>query len=199
MNNQQTLNKKPTIYMDMDGVVVRYNYAMYETPEGVIPAYKKPAAHCYRDLKPDTTAVAIFKYLYNNTALYTKILTGLGCPYLISEHLQDKLWWCHDVMDPFSSTDFLCVYGSKVDAVTHLKQLSPYDILIDDFNPNLDDWRKAGGTSVKYVNNINSPRSDLFNLYSTHTPAANIHNLLHYLERIGVYKIPSYDTKGESI
>lgn len=33
--------------------------------------------------------------------------------------------------------------------------------LIDDYNKNLDDWKRAGGIPIKILNNINSPRKDI--------------------------------------
>ena len=47
---------------------------------------------------------------------------------------------------------------------TDLWKLTALDILIDDYNKNLDDWKAHGGTPVKYVNGINSPRNDMPNL-----------------------------------
>lgn len=37
--------------------------------------------------------------------------------------------------------------------------LSGHDILIDDYNENLELWREYGGTAVKYLNGINNPYS----------------------------------------
>ena len=33
------------------------------------------------------------------------------------------------------------------------------DVLIDDYNKNLEDWREHGGLAVKYLNGINSADS----------------------------------------
>ena len=41
----------------------------------------------------------------------------------------------------------------KSEAIGH--RLTDKDILIDDYNKNLLEWQKAGGTSVKAKNNIN--------------------------------------------
>lgn len=57
------------------------------------------------------------------------------------------------------STDkSLCVPGSylyKDDNGKYHNKISENDILIDDYNKNLFEWQKAGGTSVKAKNNIN--------------------------------------------
>lgn len=178
-------DKKFTFYFDMDGVLCIYDYDDYlPKDEKGRPGYMQPGRHLYRGMRPDPVAIGIFKSLYMTVGHHTKIMTGLGCPYLISEQMLDKLAWCHDCLSPFSNTDFLCVYGSKVDAVSALKTLSPTDILVDDFNPNLDTWKMAGGTPVKYVNHINSSREDMFCLKSSLPVDENIRALGKYLSQI---------------
>ena len=39
------------------------------------------------------------------------------------------------------------------------RTLSKKDVLIDDWNPNLQMWEKHGGTAIKYLNGINSADS----------------------------------------
>lgn len=174
-----------TFYFDMDGVLCVYDYEDYLPPKkGARPLYMIPGTHMYRKMRPDMQAIAIFKSLYMNPDHHVKVMTGLGCPYLISEHMQDKISWCHDCLAPFSSQDFLCVFGSKVRAVAELKKLSETDVLIDDFNPNLDEWRAAGGTPVKYVNHINSYREDMLCLRKDLPVQENIRVLGTYLSAL---------------
>lgn len=42
--------------------------------------------------------------------------------------------------------------------------------LLDDYNKNLEDWKKAGGIPVKILNGINSFRFDMFSLSIKDTP-----------------------------
>lgn len=172
----------PTLYFDMDGVLATYDYGIYQGMDGKRPPYREPDAHVYRKLKPDAVAIGLFKHFYHRTDACAKILTGLSVPYLISEHMQDKLWWSHDCMDPFSSIDFLCVYGNKMEAVRALKPLTPMDVLIDDWNENLDTWREEGGTAVKYVNRINSERDDMLCLKACLPASENCRVLQRYLD-----------------
>lgn len=191
-----------TFYVDMDGVLAKYDYNMYlpgidredlfagrealirlsnKNAPGKLAKYQIPNEHVYRDLPGDATMIAIFNALYHDPDRKCKVLTGLGCPYLISEQTLDKLWWCHSHLDGFDNKDFLCTYGSKDSAVTHLKNLTATDVLIDDYNRNLDDWRNAGGTAIKYVNGINSARSDMFCLFYVEEPSENVRRLDEYL------------------
>ncbi len=156
---------KPTVYWDMDGVMAKYDYDMYLPDKDNKILYMVPNAHMYRDMEPDLGAIMIFNSLYANESFcHTKVLTGLGCPYLIAEHLFDKWHWLGQNTDISKEKDFICVTGSKVEAVNRLRPVTKYDILVDDFNPNLEEWARMGGTPVKYVNGINSPRADMLSL-----------------------------------
>lgn len=180
-----TSDAKFTFYFDMDGVLCVYDYDDYvPVDDQGRPGYMQPGRHLYRGMRPDPIATGIFKSLYMTVGHHAKIMTGLGCPYLISEQMLDKLAWCHDCLAPFSNTDFLCVYGSKVDAVSALKAIKPTDVLIDDYNPNLEAWAKAGGTPVKYVNHVNSHRDDMFCLNGSFPVAENVRLLGRYLSQI---------------
>lgn len=194
-----------TFYVGMDGVLAKYDYNMYlpgisredvflgkkaltelsnKNAPGKLAKYQIPGSHAYRDLPGDPVAIAIFNELYKDCTKKSKILTGLGCPYLLSEQMLDKLWWAHSHLQDFDNKDFLCTYGSKDEAVTHLKNLTYTDILIDDYNSNLDNWIKAGGTAIKYVNDINSPRRDLFCLHHDMTAQQNMNRLDDFLKTL---------------
>lgn len=200
-----TTDTTPTFYVDMDGVLAMYDYNMYlpgvsrenlfagrkalielsnKNAPGKLARYQIPGEHVYRDLPGDPVAIAIFNALYRDHDKKAKVLTGLGCPYLLSEQMLDKLWWCHSHLGGFDNKDFLCTFGSKDGAVTHLKNLTSMDILIDDYNENLDSWRKSGGTPIKYVNGINSARADMFCLSSVRTPFENLKNLEDFLKTL---------------
>ena len=85
----------------------------------------------------------------------------------------DKWHWIEETFDGLiKEKDFLCVMGSKVEAVQKLRPITKADILIDDFNPNLEAWQKAGGSVIKYVNGINSMRNDM-PCISANDPFAN--------------------------
>lgn len=181
--------KDITFYFDMDGVLARYRYEDYIPKEkDGQPRYKIPNEHLYLEPEPDRTAIGIFAALYSLREYFpnfhVKIFTGLGCPYLIAEHTLDKQDWLKRYLPTcirFRRKDFLCVYGSKTEAINHLKKLSSSDILIDDYNFNLEQWRKNGGTSVKYVNGINSSRPDMSCLFDDVDVSRNLHQLFQEL------------------
>jgi hypothetical protein len=80
---------------------------------------------------------------------------------IFNEHLHDKIFSL-DKWVPYIDIDHILIsVTSKRDAVEYIMnhELTSNDVLIDDYNKNLNDWRNAGGTAIKYCNGINSPDS----------------------------------------
>lgn len=161
--------KKPIFWFDMDGVLARYDYGLYLPPESGFPRYLLRQEHMFRNMEPDRTAISLFTDMYGRylteKPYYVRTLTGIPRGLLQAEHTIDKYLWMLEKVTGFKQDDFFCVSVEKHSAVaTDLWKLTALDILIDDYNKNLDDWKAHGGTPVKYVNGINSPRNDMPNL-----------------------------------
>lgn len=147
----------PTFYIDMDGVLVRYQHHAYT---GIHPIWLQPGRHYFQHLLPDHTVIGIMSRLHN-TGETVKILTALPQGHSISqtEHIPDKKLWIQNHMPWFDiNHDFIYTYQNKADILTHTKNPASH-ILIDDYNINLNAWKKAGGTAVKYLNGINTPNT----------------------------------------
>lgn len=164
-----------TYYFDMDGVVAEYDAHGYP-PLTVL--YKCPGHHYYAKRKPDKKAIAVVKQLYERLIKYKSYndapvgyalrilstLTMQGNIYL--EQAGDKKEWIRKYL-PFmyDIDDRLSVHfaGSKKryigEALSEKNKLQRTDILIDDYNKNLEAWEENGGTAVKYCNGLNSPDS----------------------------------------
>lgn len=151
-----------TYYLDLDGFIVQYELDAYV---GENPKYLRKNEHYFKNLKPDRKALELVDKLHEQCR-YTGdemfILTSIAMNGAIfNEHFHDKITWVHEWLPYIDIDHILISVTSKRDAVEYIRnhQLTENDILIDDYNKNLQDWRKAGGTSIKYCNGINNPDS----------------------------------------
>lgn len=149
-------------FFDADGVLMHYERDAYV---GENPRWLRKNEHYFRNLEPDRKMLKVFDEL-NRIFRYTQdelfILSSLSNNGMIfNEHLHDKLvsfntWY------PYMDIDHIIIsVGPKRDVVEYITNnpVSSKDILIDDWNKNLEEWKKSNGTSVKYCNGINNPES----------------------------------------
>ena len=148
-------------YFDMDGVLALYDRKAYQ---GDDPIFLKPGKHYFRSLPRDEIAWMIFNYLNShaeelNASVY--ILTSLPGGDIFNEHFHDKILWLHEQFPNIRIEQILISVTNKNDTVKYIKNrsLQKRDILIDDFNRNLNQWLKSGGTAIKWCNTINDPYS----------------------------------------
>ena len=146
----------------MDGFIVLYDKSAYI---GDNPKYLNKNEHYFRNLQPDRKALEFVDKLHERCR-YTGdeifILTSIAMSGAIfNEHFHDKIMWLHKWLPYIDIDHILISVTSKRDVVEyiHNHNLTKNDILIDDYNKNLIDWTKAGGTAIKYCNGINNPES----------------------------------------
>ncbi|MBO5435358.1 hypothetical protein J6A31_06040 [bacterium] len=149
-------------YVDMDGVLVKYDRDAYRGPD---PIWLRKNEHYFRNLEPDREFLELMDHLYQHSR-YTGdeiyVLTTLPINGAIfNEHFHDKIAWCHEWLPYIDIDHILISVTSKRDAVEyiHNKEITTQDILIDDYNKNLNSWCDAGGTAIKYCNGLNDPMS----------------------------------------
>ena len=152
------------IYLDMDGVLVKYNRDAYT---GTTPLYLQKNMHYFRDLEPDRRMLAVADKIndycsdrYVSDELYVMTSVSAASP-MFNEHFHDKIIWLSKWM-PYIDVDHIIIsVTNKRDAAEYIngRSLTENDILIDDYNKNLKDWNAAGGCSIKYCNGINDPYS----------------------------------------
>lgn len=153
---------KKTYYLDMDGFLVKYDRDAYI---GENPIYLRKNEHYFLNLDPDRKALEFVDKLhaqsrYTGDELF--ILTSIAMNGAIfNEHFHDKISWIHKWLPYIDINHILISVTTKRDAVEYIHNhtLTPHDVLIDDYNKNLKDWQKAGGTAIKYSNGINNPDS----------------------------------------
>lgn len=153
---------KKTLYFDMDGVLAKYDYGLYiPKREGQVPPFMQLGSHVFVDIEPEANVVQAFERLYErykgSKKIGIKVFTCIPVGLLQAEHTIDKFRWCRFHISLFDSNDFFCTSVPKHDAVSEsLWTLTKDDILIDDYNKNLDNWTAHGGTAIKCLNGINS-------------------------------------------
>lgn len=154
--------KKKNFFFDADGVLFKYDRDAYC---GEHPIWLRKGNHYFRDLEPDRKMLKAVDLLsreirYTGDSIY--ILTSLvNNSMMFNEHFHDKIisfqkWY------PYIDIDHILISsGPKREAVEYItgNSITDRDILIDDYNKNLEEWRTNGGTSIKYCNGINNPHS----------------------------------------
>ncbi|MCR4694008.1 MAG: hypothetical protein K5773_01630 [Pseudobutyrivibrio sp.] len=164
---------KKTFWIDMDGVLVQYDYSIYTPDEDGVMPFMFPHTHCFLRQKPDENMVRAFNLLYEiskRTGVFdVHVLTSIPQSLIQGEHTMDKFEWCKTYLGtkdfPFDERDFYCTSVKKHNAVAEsLWELTESDILVDDYKPNLYNWQDKGGRAIKCLNGINSYGKDFLNI-----------------------------------
>lgn len=178
------------IFIDMDGTLARFHDEAAYLERMYEPGF-------FRGLHPFSDFL-----LAVNFSLFTGGLNKKDV-YILSSVIEsptcetEKREWLKKYMPDFTEEQqIFCPMGvPKAELVP--KGINPDDILIDDYNKNLEEWRAAGGLAVKFVNNINDKGRfgtlwDEQRIYFNkdwHTLADEICDLSHQAEKIRNKKI----------
>ena len=148
--------KKPTIWFDMDGVLAKHCSDDYDAPD-----YNYLKDGYYRNLEIDVRAEKLFnEALEQFDDVY--ILTSLNQNMLLSfKWEKDKREWVKEHFPDFPMPHLHITMSRKADVAKAVlgRELTAFDILVDDWNDNLHYWTEHGGTAVKYLNASNSKDS----------------------------------------
>lgn len=152
-------------WWDQDGVLGVYERHAYK---GETPLYMKKGEHYFSSICGDNRALKANELLHqrmdstDNSYVLTTV-SPLGD--MFTEQVGDKKKWLR-VRAPWIDVDthFFPAVSDKRDMASMLtastaRKLSKNDILIDDYNKNLQLWEEAGGTAIKYLNGVNSGES----------------------------------------
>lgn len=155
-------------YIDMDGVIAKYDPNAYKEPN---PIWLDPDKHYFRTVEPDPRMADVAVKLVNLLAKRDRNDINItSCKFLSSlaktgsmmkMQYEDKCAWLDENLGIHMSVLLIPSITGKRHTIESRqnKNLSAKDVLIDDFNSNLIEWREAGGTAIKYLNGINDKDS----------------------------------------
>lgn len=142
-----------TIYVDLDGVLAdmesylwsRYGYNWRKEIEkpnwGSIAVLDQ---RIYRDLPIMQGALDLMTYL-NETYYDVEVLTAIPKRALFPEAVNDKRDWVYKHIDPNMKVNFGPYAQDKQ------YWCKPSDILIDDMEINIEQWRNKGGIGILHL------------------------------------------------
>lgn len=149
------------IYFDMDGVLADFRAGIEKLGIPYVPAETTDKAaddamwdavratpHFYAGLAEISSGVALFKSL-RAAGLDPEILTAVPKPIHNIQHAaSDKVAWNEEHLGPDTRTH-ICLRAEKINMCG-----GPDDILIDDQERNIREWREAGGTGVLFRDGV---------------------------------------------
>lgn len=158
------MNKKPTLYLDMDGVLADFDTAaralIRATKEEQLEAQQTgrwpdhkwrqiaDREHFYAELPKMPLAdelVELAVKFRDNLDYDVKILTAIPHNNDMHEAFHDKVDWMNQ---HYGQYGFRVHFGPYSEDKQH-HCTSSDDILVDDRTSNCNEWRKAGGTAVQ--------------------------------------------------
>lgn len=153
---------KVNVFMDMDGVLVQYDRAVYSDPSR---PWEALGAHYFATLRPDQRALALARALDHEpwaTVSVCSRTSSLTTSAVGREQFEDKRKWCRSILEPYVDIHHLIVTHWRKESAAEAalgRPLRTTDVLVDDFNENLTSWEAAGGRSVKWLNGENNADS----------------------------------------
>lgn len=149
MKGQERQFKK-RLFVDMDGVL-----AEWRTDKTTEDTYEKDY---FKNLSPYQNVLSAVKEI---AEIYPEISVNIlsavfpDNPYAIA----DKTQWLKRYLPEIGTENIFFVdCGCKKTDVC--SEMTKDDILLDDYNNNLIDWRENGGTAIKIYNGVNSNNGD---------------------------------------
>ena len=179
-------------FFDMDGVLGIYERSAYMAPDF---KWKAKGQHYFRTVSPDPKAIRLFELLSDTPGVDTFILTAvLNVGPICLEQIRDKIQWTKDHIENVDiSRQFIPTVSNKTRTIQAMlfqneNHLSPSDVLLDDYNPNLKAWQDAGGTAVKYLNGLNNGSTFKGIVLPQDMPAEEIAELINALAKTALFK-----------
>jgi len=136
----------PRLFVDMDGTLANFHAASNYLEKMWEPGY-------FEQLDPYSRAVEtidLYRATYPDSEIFV-ISATIDSPTCIAE----KEAWLDQHL-PHVDADHRIFVPMGEDKSQYIPDgIRRTDVLLDDYNKNLNEWKEAGGTSVKFVNEIN--------------------------------------------
>ncbi len=139
---------KQRIFIDMDGVL-----AVFKETDKIETLYEKKF---FLNLKPQKNVVEMVGNLQDNPEYEIFILSA----YLTDSKYAktEKIQWLNQYLPDIDTEHILfCPCGEDKNKYVP-NGICQSDILLDDYTPNLMDWKNAGGIAIKIMNGINGTK-----------------------------------------
>lgn len=134
-------------FIDMDGTL-----AQFHAEDNYLERMTEP--NFFANLKPFEEAIAKLKeYIAANPEREFFVLSGLTADAPDCALQKDR--WLDQYLPEIDAAHRIYTENGDDKSLYIPSGVHARDILIDDYNKNLEDWQAAGGTSVKFVNPIN--------------------------------------------
>ena len=136
--------KKWRLYVDMDGTIARF----HDVVKWLERMYERGF---FLELHPFYSVVEAIRTLIKEGVVEVYVLSSCITEYSKTE----KAEWLKKYLPEIKEENYIFVNvgDNKAKCIGH--PLTKYDVLLDDYNLNLEEWQEAGGKSIKLVNNIN--------------------------------------------
>lgn len=143
------MKKRKTVVFDMDGTLARF----HEQANCLEKMWEKGF---FSGLKPYENICEAAKRILNNFSdIQIIILTAINTEIFHRVKIEKTEWLKTNIGPKCNDIIFAKVGESKVEVLSEDGKINKDFILIDDYNKNLREWREAGGTSIKFVNEFN--------------------------------------------
>ena len=138
------------IFFDMDGVLAQF----YRDPEFLSNMHKEGY---FVGLQPYDSICTAFRLLHKvHQDVYILTAYNVEDPWVRDEK---RMWVKYKFGQDVADFDMIiCPCGANKAEYAERKigrKLRPYDVLLDDHTPNLLHWQAAGGSGIKFINEIN--------------------------------------------
>ena len=162
--------EKKNLFIDMDGVL-----AEWREDQTAKDTYRKGYFENLRPYSNVVDAVRQIISLYPDISVYI-----LSAVYPDNNHaISEKRCWLKKYLPEIADENIFFVdCGCRKSVIC--PGMSFDDVLLDDYNANLDDWKQHGGTAVQVYNEVNSPVSTLYQVINKNDhPDAIVVDIFH--------------------
>ena len=170
------------IYFDVHGTLFEYDYSTYTKS----PPWFKEGSHCFANQTPLGNMQGLVRIMCDHFSdVKTLCKISVGTEDAKQEQRADTLQNLYKHYNFLNRDSLLFCDKDKNIAVSEGGVLLRSNILFDDYQPNLDKWSEAGGTSIKVLNGVNSANSKQLCISAFDAPTRILKEITDYLKVCG--------------